>query len=311
MDYGSLLRRSFDIAWKYKTLWVLGFFAAAYGSFGEVFEHLPVKRSGWLESSHPQIADVVRDWVISAPGIITIVFLIGGLFLLALIFFVMHLISIGGLIGGVYQIEGDKGYTLKGLFKLGGQYFWRFLGLFFIFFCILGLFVILLISSLVLGIIIFKALALVLLLPLIPILFAGIFFFGTIYSLAQREIIANETPIFDAVSEGYNLLIRHLSANIIIFLVKMGLEIAILVAGTIIIAMCAIPFVLIGVSSIYVLIVLLLLVLPIFLLIMVVVEGFLGTFFNSLMTLFYLELRKLTPYKPKTRMNINPAESSS
>ena len=44
---------------------------------------------------------------------------------------------------------------------------------------------------------------------------------------------------------------------------------------------------------------------------MIVVEGFLGTFFNTLMTLFYLELRKLTPYKPKTPMNINPAEGGN
>lgn len=311
MNYSFLLRRSFDIAWKYKTLWVLGFFAAAYGSLGELTDYLPVDRDGWLEDSHPEIIDIIRDWILSAPGIIAIVSLIGGLFLLFLFFIVMHFISVGGLIGGVYQIERGEGYKLKDLFKLGAQYFWRFLGLFLIFFCIFFVFIILMILPLILGIAILKALGLILLLPMIPILFAGIFFFGTIYSLAQREIVANETPVFDAISESYNLLIKNLSDNILVFLIRMGLEIAILVTGTIIIAMFAIPFVFIGISSIHLLIVLLVLVIPIFLLIMVVVEGFLGTFFNSFMTLFYLELRKLTPYKSKTPSEINPAESAN
>ena len=137
-------------------------------------------------------------------------------------------------------------------------------------------------------------------------MFIGIFISGNIYSLAQRDIVDNETPVFEAIGEGYHLLRKHLAANFIIFLIKIGLEIIIFITGAIIIAICAIPVVLVGLSSTSLLIITLLIVIPIFILIFMVVEGFLGTFFNSLLTFFYLELRKLTPRRTKSITGINP-----
>ena len=310
MDYGLLIRRSFDIAWKYKTLWILGFFAAAYGSVGHLSDHLPDgSGGGWLEDCNPEIFEAIENWITSTPGIIAIISIVGGLLLLALFIFIMHHISVAALIGGVYQIERGEGYKLKELFQLGARYFWRFLGLFFIFFFIIGAFVVLLILPIVLAVTILGVVGLILLIPIIPIFFAGIFFLGNMYSLAQRDIIAHETPVFDAITEGYNLIIKHLSANIIVFLIVTGLQLAIIIAGTIIIAMFAIPFYIIGINSTLILIILLVLIIPLFILIMIVVEGFLGTFFNSLMTLFYLELRKLTPFQPKSPIPTYPTEN--
>jgi hypothetical protein len=309
MDYGQLTRRSFDIAWKYKTLWILGFFAAASGSVFQLSNRLPGGRGGWLERTHPELFDKIIDWVSSAPGTIALMSLVGGLFLFALFFFIMHHISVAGLIGGVYKIERGESFRIGGLFSLGASYFWRFLGLFFIFLIIISVFVVLLLIPLVIAFSIAVPLGVILLLPLIPIFFAGIFFFGNIYSLAQRQIIAYETPVFDSISEGYHLLKKYLSANIIIFLIMTGLQIAIMIAGSIIIALGVLPFIILGVHSTYTVVILLVLVIPMFLLVMIIVEGFLGTFFNSLMTLFYLELRKLTPFTPISPMPTGPPES--
>jgi hypothetical protein len=311
MDYGKLLRRSFDFTWKYKTLWVLGFFATSYGSLTELLKKIPGQTDGWLESYHPGIFDVVKDWILSAPGIVVLTSLAGSLILLVLFFIVMHFISAPGLIKSVFQNERGVGCTLKSAFKSGTRYFWRFLGLFIIlFFTVIFFMAFLLVRPLIISIAAFDAWGLILLIFIIPIMFVGIFFSGNIYSLAQRDIVDNETPVFEAIGEGYHLLIKHLAANFIIFLIKIGLEIVIFIAGAIIIAICAIPAVLIGLSSTSLLIITLLIVIPIFILIFIVVEGFLGTFFNSLLTYFYFELRKLTPRRTKAITGINPTTNT-
>jgi len=48
---------------------------------------------------------------------------------------------------------------------------------------------------------------------------------------------------------------------------------------------------------------------PLFLWVIIAIEGFLGTFFNTLMTLFYLEIRKITPLKNKSTLDTPPAEN--
>lgn len=189
----------------------------------------------------------------------------------------------------------QEDYTLKGLFGIGFENFWRFLGLFFhVFFCI-GTFVIFLISVTVLAIVLIGGFGALILLPVIPVGLVGIFLAGTIYSLSQRDIVVAGTPIFEAIGEGYKRLVRHIGPNIIIFLITVFLEVLILIVGLIIIGSFALPIVIIWSQSTALVIVTLAILVPIFILISIVIEGFLGTFFNSLFTLFYLELRKLTP----------------
>ncbi|MEW5925787.1 MAG: hypothetical protein AB1746_17540 [Candidatus Zixiibacteriota bacterium] len=297
MDYNSLLSKAFALSWKYKVLWVLGFFAASMG-YTSGADNLVTRKSDLrnIDFDHG-ILQGITDWFHYNPEISTalIVFLAGMLLLLILVFFVMNLISIAGLIEGVYQIERKENIRLSQLFKVGAFYFWRFLGLFFISVAVVLTFLLFLVLPIVLAFLITTALGVLAVLIGIPILFAGIFFFSNIYSLAQREIIAYQTPVFQAIGEAYTLLIKHIGPNVVIFLIQLFLGLAIFICALVLALMFAAPIILMAVYSTWVLIASLIIMVPIFLLIAIVVEGFLGTFFNALLTLFYLELRKLTP----------------
>jgi hypothetical protein len=297
MDYGNLLSRAFNISWKHKILWVLGFFAASAGAFGGIQNQLSEKTEHWFGKINPDLSDAVVEWFEFNPevSIALVLMVIGIALLLALVFFVMSLICIAGLIDGVVRIEGNRGYTLKGLFKSGASYFWRFLGLFFIFLAIAITTVMLLVAPFILAIVAVGGIAAILLIFIIPIGIVAVFFFGNIYSLTQREIVVNQTPIFGAIGEGYKLLIRHLGPNIVIFIINTFLWIAIVIAGLLLVAIFIAPILILAALSKSILILALVIGIPLFIALSVVLEGFLGTFFNSLMTLFYLELRKLTP----------------
>ena len=78
--------------------------------------------------------------------------------------------------------------------------------------------------------------------------------------------------------------------------------------GVLLLAAFAIPVLLIAVTSTVALVISLIIAIPVFLSIAIVIEGCLGTFFNALFTLFYMELRKLTP---RTVPNVNPTSSVS
>lgn len=299
MDYGNLLSRAFNISWKHKILWVLGFFAASMGTFGGIHDRLPDGAERWFGRINPDLSDAVVEWFEFNPeiSIALVILVIGLVLLLALFFFVMSLICIAGLIDGVIRIEGNQGYTLKKLFKSGASYFWRYLALFFIFFAIGVTTILILITPVILAVIAAGGIGLILLIFIIPIGIAAVFFFGNIYSLTQREIVANQTPIFTAIGEGYRLLIRHVGPNIIIFIINTFLWIAIVIAGLILVAIFVAPIVILAALSKSFLILALVIGIPLFIVVAVILEGFLGTFFNTLMTLFYLELRKLTPFE--------------
>nr|MBN2276511.1 hypothetical protein [candidate division Zixibacteria bacterium] len=308
MNYSNLVNRAFILSWKHKILWILGFFAASFGTFSgldDIIEYWSDKHS--MDTDNYFFENII-DWFQNNPeiSVALILFIVGAALLLGLILFVLGQISIAGLIEGVIRIEGGREYKLRQLFKVGASFFWRYIGLLFIFIGIGIVFGIVLIAPIVIAFVIAKVLGVLGILIGIPILFAGIFFFGNIYSLAQREIISNQTPVTRAIGEGYHLVVKNLGPNIVIFLIEMFLSIAIVIAGLIIIAMFAIPMYLLAAVSTLWLVLILLLGIPIFLWVIIVVEGFLGTFFNSLMTLFYIELRKITPPRPGPQIYPGP-----
>jgi len=294
MDYGLLLKKSFNISWFYKRLWVLGFFAAAYGSFGNLSD-LFNEDSGWLDEIHPGLPDMIRDWIVSPSGIAVIVGLVLTFLLIGLIFLIMHFISVAGLLKAVLKIEAGEEIKLKELIQFGASYFWRFVGLGLIFLGIFIAFFAVLVLPLILAVVALDAFGLILLIFVLPIAFVGIFLFSAVYSLAQREIITYQTPVIESISEAYRLVTKNLVPNVVIFGLSLAIGLAIFFTSLIIIAMCVVPLVIIGYQSTMILILALIIIVPLFIAVSIVVEGFLGTFFNTLMTLFYLELKKISP----------------
>ena len=316
MDYGNLLNRAFNLSWKHKVLWVLGFLATSMGYFGgsDISDkHFFDKFDHWRYDVGGDFTDRIIDWFQFNPeiSVALVLFIVAMLFLLFLIFFVLNLISIAGLIEGVYKIERNEPYRLGKLFKAGASYFWRFLGLFFLAVAVAVAVVLVIIMPIVLAFSITPIRGVLALLIGIPVGIAATFCFGNVYSLAQREIVAYQTPVIQAIGEAFQLLIKHIGPNLVIFLITTFLWIIIVVGATIIAILFAIPIVMLAARSVWILLGSLIIILPFFLLIAIVIEGFLGTFFNSLMTLFYLELRKLSPREGITAAGTGPGISQS
>jgi len=312
MDYGGLINRAFNLAWKHKTFWILGFLAASWGYIGGLDNKLP-NLSDNFNWGHdfdfdPHVIENISDWMTSGPGIALAIAMVGFFLFLGLVMFVLHLISVAGLIEGVVRVENGDSFKLKELFFAGARQFWPFLGLFFLTFFAGGAYYALLVIPLILMIIALKAFGLLFLIIFIPMAIAGMFLLSNLYSLAQREIVINGTPIFKAVGEVFQLLKNNLGPNIIIFFITTFLWIAIIVGGLILAIIFAIPAFIIGAWSTLFMIIALVVILPVLLSVAIVVEGFLGTFFNSLFTYFYLELRKKTSSEEnKTNPDILPA----
>jgi hypothetical protein len=135
MDIGAVLARAWNISWKYKALWVLGVLAGCSAS----------GRGNFSQSTSN-----VRGWNFQAPAVEgtpfegldrffnrlderTLVPIIIGLILLAiavwLVFLVLGVLGQGGLIAAFGQADDGYNVSLGEAFSLGGQHFWRLLGI--------------------------------------------------------------------------------------------------------------------------------------------------------------------------------------
>jgi hypothetical protein len=215
--------------------------------------------------------------------------------LLGLVLTVISIIANIGLIDSVNRIERGGKYGFSIAFSAGLDYFWRFLMIFLI--CGFGTGLIGLVTILLI-ILLFAAnvgLGLFSLLFFIPFFFFLLFVYINLSSLSYRVLVVRNSSITDSLYEGYLLLKNHFKDNIIIFLILLGLSIALGILTFIVWAIFSIPISFLimsmGVQMFYAFIIGFIMGLPISL----VMGGYIGVFQSSLYTLFYFEL-----VEPKT-----------
>jgi hypothetical protein len=306
MNYDYILRRALDISWKHKILWIFGFFTAIFELLGIFDKEVTDKELYGLGDWSVDFMDVVdryfsdifsfipepvRDWLASMHPVI-IVALIMTFLALLLFFFVAKFISSAGLVVGVIKADKNEKVKFSELVKSAAFYFWRFLGLFFISFFVIFTFVVLIVIFIAMSFILLEIFGFFLLIFLIPMLFAGILFFGNIYQLAQREIVYKNAQLFDSIGKGYHLFVTNFIPNLIIFLIDLLLYMISVIMAIIIVAIAGLIMAVIGWHSVTYFIIALAVTFPIFVVMAILIEGFLGTFFSALFTIFYLELQK-------------------
>lgn len=138
MDYGHILTRAWQIAWRWKILWILGFLVALGegGGSGNPFSYTlndgnnaswgPWPGGGnlgdWGYWSFPP-----QDWAGAVLGIV------GGLCCLGLLIgiaaWVLSLIARGGLIAAVRDVEDAGTTTLRDAWRAGVRRFWTLAGI--------------------------------------------------------------------------------------------------------------------------------------------------------------------------------------
>jgi hypothetical protein len=128
MDYGKILGRAWEITWRWKVLWILGFLA----SLGQ---------GTWNGNGIDYSADRsdLHRWGIQDPsgelvaGIIGILVAVACLaILIGIAIWVISVIARGGLIAGVQQVEEEGKTTFKDAWRVGVHRFWTLFGISFL-----------------------------------------------------------------------------------------------------------------------------------------------------------------------------------
>lgn len=132
MDYGWVLKRAWEITWKFKALWVLGILASCSSGGGGGGSSGGGSGSGYQFSGEtdPRFLEAER-WFRSIPEEtwITIAIVAGIVILfLALIALVLGILGQAGLIAGFNQAETNGTVTLGEAWRIGKANFWRLLG---------------------------------------------------------------------------------------------------------------------------------------------------------------------------------------
>ncbi len=277
MDFGGLIQRSFNLAWRYKSLWIFGLFAN--GGAGTFNFELPEKLADRFDIKDFILgdgfaADMVEQFM--APLIVA------GL-IMGLAIFVCSMIAVPALIDGVNKVTRGGYYRFGESFSRGIDFFWRFLGL-------TLLAVVLIMGAIIIMVILALALTPLSLLLTIPAMIVFAFIVYHTFELAQVAMVARDISIVDALDEGWQLLRQNIGNCLIMSLLLIGLGIAVFIVIAIISLFTFVPlniFLATTVDSLATFIVLaVILGLPVTL----ILGGYFGTVFNAMYIQFYFGL---------------------
>jgi len=291
MEYGRIVQRSFEIAWRYKALWVFGLFAAGGSSLNFDFGQEP------FPAMSPEAMPMINPDMFT-PELVMSVFALA--LIMVVLFILAYAISNPALVDATNRLERGGKYSFGAALSAGIDYFARSLGLWLVLFLCTGailaggIFILIILLTMadagggggagaaVLGVLGFLA--------MIPIMLVLYFATYTIGSLGQRALVVRDCGIGDALAEGWYLLKNNIMSSVVVFLIFIGISMGLtFVAAIVFMAFNAIIHVFItpaGVGFQAYFVVALIVGLPISL----ILGGYFGTFFSNLYTLFYFEL---------------------
>lgn len=263
LDYGQLLRRAWDIIWAHKFLILLGVIVAltnggnASGS-GYRFsdrdfnQTMPRDFEGFPEV--PDLQAIPRDWGVPiALGGVLLVVVIALAIVLGLVLWVFATLARGGLIAAVDTIAAGGVSSFSQAFSAGLQKGWRLLGIG-ILPAIPG--VLLLLGGL--GIFGFSAgLTQILDLGRLPLgsgllaLIAGLgciiapiaLALGLLRNFADRACMLENLGVFASYRRGWQVLSANIEPVVILFLIQIGIGIALALLGAlpgVLLALCCV-----------------------------------------------------------------------
>ena len=121
MDYFDILKRAWNVTWKYKALWVLGFFVGAgSGSGGSSYSPNTGSGSG---SSSSDLFSGPEMWI--ADNIALVVALAAVFTIFVLVMWVLSIAAQGGLVHLVNEAEENRSVRLRDGWGVGFRYWGR------------------------------------------------------------------------------------------------------------------------------------------------------------------------------------------
>jgi hypothetical protein len=253
MDFGKVLGRAWEITWRWKMLWVLGFLAALgqgsgapqpnYSFSGDEFE-----RFGY------QLGDSAEQFFGLLSGLI--LGLICLMLIVAIALWVVSVIARGGLIAGVQQVEEDESTSFGKAWSAGVRKFWTLFGLGIL--AALPLILLIIIGIIVLTLGIFVGIGLmdvgeaagITTIVLVSIICGGFLCCGLfilvivleqIRIYGERAAILEDLGWIDAFKRGWEVLKDNLGATIILWLIFFAIGIVIFGISFVVIFALAAP----------------------------------------------------------------------
>lgn len=242
MDFTALIKKSFQIAWENKILWLFGFLSggvasASAGNLSGFNFSIPAPSSETPKFETEQTDDLVLgayDTVNQVPietwiflgVIITIVVLA----ILAIGIFVTNW-SASALVGSILQRNSQKPTFGSGS-KIGMKYWWRFYLVSLVFgLVLLGITLLLGFPVLILFLAGFTPLAIAVLIAVALVFFIFLIVYSVIGSLimvlSQRLIIHRSIGVMESIRLSGGLLKNHKGDSLITYVVALGLNIVI------------------------------------------------------------------------------------
>lgn len=253
MEFGEVLKRSWEITWKHKGLWVLGILASCSGggggggsSGGQAGSSFRGYNFG--QGDFPELEHWLNN--ISPETITAIALALGCLvLLLALLALVVGAIGQAGLIAGFDLADAGHPVTLSEAFQRGLQSFWKVLAIQ----VIVG--VLILILAVVLGLggglfaVATLGLGVLCLLPLICLLVPAALAVGVYTMLAQVAVVVENLTLGEAFRRAWEVLRANLGPVVLMALILIlggGLVSLVLALPVLLVALPALTGALIG-----------------------------------------------------------------
>lgn len=220
MDFGGIIKRSWQLSWQYRSLWVLGFFAGAgfggWGGSGYRADRTSGRQTVTWQSMSDELASAgayLREW---APVIIAAAVLA---FLLALAWAALSIAAQGGLAHEIDQAESGGPVSGRAGWSFGFHYWGRVAVVSLV--LMLPILVLTLLVAAVAAAGIYAAVSgsvfgvtgvlaglAALAVVLFPVLLVLGFVLGTMYQLAIRYAVLEDRAALDAVNASWGAL-RH------------------------------------------------------------------------------------------------------
>jgi hypothetical protein len=122
MDYGRIISRAWEITWRWKVLWILGFLAALGNGSGGSNSVFRLASGNTPNNPLPHFN--------LPPNLGALLAGVGCLaFIIVIVLWVLSVMARGGLIAGVGQIEDEGTTSLGSAWQVGRQRFWTLFGI--------------------------------------------------------------------------------------------------------------------------------------------------------------------------------------
>ncbi len=307
MDFAEVLGRAWHIIWKHKVLWIFGILAGCArgggggggggggaGGGGGGSGQPPFGPESALQQ-YQQIMASISDWIGNHLWVVAIFVLV----VLVLIVLSIFLGTIGriGLIRGTFAADGGAERLAFGqIFRESMPFFWRVFGLSFLVGLVFLVAILVIFLPLIgLGIVTFGV-AFLCMIPLICVLVPLVWIVGLVVRQADSAMVIEDLGLMDGVRRGWDVLKKNVGPMLVIWLITvfLGFVVGLVIALPILIvaiptAMVAfatggtfsVPLSIVGVLS-----------LAVYLPILLVANGILTAYLESVWTLTYLRLTR-------------------